>query len=247
MKILFIFIFFYNIYCFEEWWEKTNVTILNDENFYNFVGKEKYVVVEFFTKWCYYCKLMANEYEKFNENIKKNRDDILITKIDAEQYIIAAEYGIFSFPMIVLFYPNSKKIKKIFNNYRIAEYFEGWVNENCPKIVKKFLNKKSDDNNEDIKNVILKNTTKEMEFYQNEFKNIKMKIEEIEKKIKNINLTELKNYSNINNLKYNNNIVIIKINSYFIIYFIIFLFLCKKLVNFILYYFNLNKFHQAKE
>ena len=48
MKILFIFILFYNIYCFEEWWEKTNVTILNNENFYNFVGKDKYVVVEFY-------------------------------------------------------------------------------------------------------------------------------------------------------------------------------------------------------
>ena len=246
MKILFIFILFYNIYCFEEWWEKTNVTILNSENFYNFVGKDKYVVVEFFTKWCRYCKLMAEEFEKFNENIKKNRNDVLITKIDAEHNIIAAEYGIFNFPMIVLFYPNSKKIKKIFNNYRIAEYFEGWVNENCPKIVKKFLNSKNNENYEDIKNFKLNDTTKEMEFYQNEFKNIKIKIEEIEKKIKNINLTELKNYSNFNDLK-DDNIIIIKINSYFIIYLIIFLFICKKLVNFILCYFNLNKFHHANE
>ena len=54
----------------KEWWEETKVPILNETNFYDIIGHEKYVVVKFFTKWCIYCKYMSPEYEKFFEQNK---------------------------------------------------------------------------------------------------------------------------------------------------------------------------------
>ena len=56
---------FSNIFCIKEWWEDTKVPILNDTNFYDIVGHDKYVVVNFFTRTCIFCQNLAPEYEKF--------------------------------------------------------------------------------------------------------------------------------------------------------------------------------------
>ena len=51
------------------------VVELTSGNFDEIVGKEKYVVVKFYTKWCRYCRIMAPEYEKLYEDYHKVLDE----------------------------------------------------------------------------------------------------------------------------------------------------------------------------
>ena len=77
-------ILIYNIItisCIKEWWEDSSAIDLTTTNIYKYIGKDKYVIVEFFTKWCFYCKLLFPEYEKIYNDNKRFTD---LRKITAE-------------------------------------------------------------------------------------------------------------------------------------------------------------------
>ena len=217
-----IFILFFHlfpkIFSLDEWWEKTKVQLLNDNNFYEIVGHNKYVVVKFFTKWCVYCKAMAEEYDKLYEMYKNGRTDVLITKIECSiNQKIAADYGIFSFPYIALFFPENKKIKAIFTAKRTAEKMNEWINFVAPK--KNLLGIKKE-KEELPKNETQHNTTEVSEYITRQFSDIKKKMAEIE--------NFFKNESNLNNFREKNekedniddsddNIIEIKIGPFFVL------------------------------
>ena len=210
------------ISCIKEWWEDTKVPILNETNFYDIIGKEKYVVVEFFTKACIYCKYLAPEYEKFYELYLTKRDDVMITKIECfMSRKICTDYGVFAYPFIVLYFPESKKMKSVFKYKRTAEELDKWVNIIAPKKNLKQINK--EENKEDIinKNITESdNMTKIEDYIVKQFSEVKKDIMDIEKF-----LNESNNILNKTNYEENHNddededenIIEIKITPFFIV------------------------------
>ena len=217
-------------FCLKEWWEETNVPILNETNFYDIIGHEKYVVVEFFTKTCIYCKHLAPEYEKFYELYKIKRDDVAITKIECNlSRKICLDYGIFSYPFIVLFFPESKKMKSVFKYRRTAEEFDKWVNIVAPKKNLKKVNKEENKNKE--KNITENvNMTKIEDYIVQQFSEVKKDINDIEKFLNNSNNKTNGFFKNEKEDFYDDddeNIIEIKITPFLISEYVVFYFLLK--------------------
>ena len=154
--------------------------------------------MEFYTKWCHYCKLLAPEYDKLAEEYKNKRKDVIISRIEGQANDFTLQrYGIFRFPVIVLFKPHSKVIYSIFQNQRTFDELNKWVNESCPFIREKVKNSDKSKNNEENMAINIteieksQNLTTENEYIKNEFIDINKRIENI------------KNILNLNNKKKN--------------------------------------------
>ena len=218
-----IFIFltsFSQIFSFTEWWEDTKVPILNDTNFYDIIGKDKYVVVEFFTRACIYCKYLAPEYEKFYELYLTKREDVLITKIEClNSKKTCMDNGIFSFPFIALYFPESKKMKSVFKYRRTAEEFDKWINIIAPK--KNLKQSVKEEKKEDINNN--DNMTKIEDYIVQQFSDVRKDIGDIEKFLndnsKNISDILEKNNNNENEdlNEEDEDVIEIKITPFFIV------------------------------
>ena len=93
------------------WWENVRAKQLTVSNFDKIVGKGKYVLVEFYTKSCGYCRQFYPDLNRLQEEFMGKsppRTDIVIAKIDAEEERdLSRRYGISSYPTIVLFFPNN--------------------------------------------------------------------------------------------------------------------------------------------
>ena len=152
-----------------------------------YVGKNNYVIVEFYTKWCQYCKFLSPEYEKLVEEFKDKRKDIVIGRLEGQQNDFTLQrYGIYRFPVIALFKPNSKHIYTIYQRERSFEELKNWIIEACPEIIEE--KKEQNENNNINNNKTLKinmseyenqNLTTEDEYITNEFIHINKRIDNI--------------------------------------------------------------------
>ncbi|XP_060214393.1 protein disulfide-isomerase [Lycium barbarum] len=83
--------------------EKEFVVTLDHSNFSDFVGRHKFVVVEFYAPWCGHCKKLAPEYEKAAQVLSQNDPPVVLAKVDANEEqnkILASEFEIRGFPTI---------------------------------------------------------------------------------------------------------------------------------------------------
>lgn len=104
---------------------------LDEDNFFETVGKDKYVIVEFYTETCKYCTIIIPELEKLHDHIVKNKSNVIIGKINGhDNRPIANRYQITKYPKIVLFYPGSKDIKSVFKGKRVFNEFSKWLDSN---------------------------------------------------------------------------------------------------------------------
>jgi len=167
------------------------VVELTSENFEKIVGKKKYVMVKFYTKWCRYCKIMAPEYEKLYENYEKGgRKDLVISRIEAgSNEEIARRYGIFSFPIVVMFNPNSSEIASIFQGRRLAEDMNIWINTVAPQtedLVDESASYVYDDNDEFLNNFNQTETFHEIEDVKKNINSLSERMAKLEGEIQNI-------------------------------------------------------------
>jgi thioredoxin-like negative regulator of GroEL len=94
---------------------------------------------------------MAPEYDKLYENYLEKRKDVIIGRIDANaNQDISMKYGIFSFPIVVLFRPNDINIAHVFRSHRTADAMGQWIDQVAPKVeikeeIKFFEDKKEED------------------------------------------------------------------------------------------------------
>lgn len=115
---------------FKEWWEESNVVQLDNNNFFNYVGKDKYVIVKFYTKWCKFCKILSPEYEKVIDELKSKNSDIVVARLEGEDNnkSLLLKYGIDSFPQVVLFYPGDSDIGSILHSHdRNVRSIINWI------------------------------------------------------------------------------------------------------------------------
>ena len=78
--------------------------------------------MEFYTKWCHFCKLLAPEYGKLAQEYQNKRKDVVISRIEGQANDFTLQrFEIFRFPIIVLFKPNNKQIYSIFQDEKTFE------------------------------------------------------------------------------------------------------------------------------
>ena len=76
-----------------------SVISINKENFELVKNSDKPVLLDFYADWCGPCRMVA----PIVHEIAEERDDILVGKINVdEQEELAAEFGVFSIPTLVV-------------------------------------------------------------------------------------------------------------------------------------------------
>lgn len=124
---------------FNEWWEKSNLVTLDSDNFNDEVSQDQYTIVEFYTKWCKYCKILAPILDNLVHEVKKIENHnvkIKVARLESEtNQSIAFMYGVYSFPQVFLFH-KGKPIDS-FDDNRELSFFVFWIKKSLPYMKRK--------------------------------------------------------------------------------------------------------------
>ncbi len=86
--------------------------------------KDGIVLVDFFATWCGPCKMQS----PILEEIKEDRSDIKIMKVDVDQETeLAREYGVMSIPTLILFKDGKEVAKNV--GFMPKEVLIQWIND----------------------------------------------------------------------------------------------------------------------
>lgn len=132
---------------------------------------------------------MAPEYDKLFEIYKDTRKDLIIARLEGSiNEEVSNKYGIYSFPMIVLYKPNDLHGQAVFQGNRVANSMKIWIDSNIPE----YTEPKKIENNTVLNNI--KNETlpyevqianksvmtDEFEFFGREIDTLNQKIKHLE-------------------------------------------------------------------
>lgn len=94
--------------------------IANDNNF-NEVVNEEFVLVDFFATWCGLCKMLSLVLDQIK--------DVKIVKVDVDESPnLCKQYAIMSVPTLMIFKDGKMISKK--NGYMPLEMINSWIEEN---------------------------------------------------------------------------------------------------------------------
>ena len=222
----------------KQWWHDSKVIEFTSENITDYLGSDKYIILQFYTKWCVYCRTLFPIYEEIFKIFNSTRKDIIISKINADENSkISEEYGIFAFPNIALFKPGSKKMSSLYIGKADIRDIYAWIQSNCPIQIKKNLKGNTQENANNIENVNISlnkgRTTEENEYFKRKCYEIKERLNKLEEQLKKFKTLKTK-YKTIKIQKKQENVTKIKINAkvYFIIIMFTFIFKITKLILF---------------
>lgn len=98
-----------------------NVKKINSEEFTNVISKGT-VVVDFYAEWCGPCKMLA----PVLEDLAKEVNDVLITKINVDENINkAAQFNVSGVPTLILFKDGKEVDRKI--GFAAKPQLKAWI------------------------------------------------------------------------------------------------------------------------
>ena len=101
------------------------VSVLNNDNFDEFVKKHNHVFVKFFAPWCGHCKKMAPAYAAMATKFNEAGKDVVIAEVDCTVHNDAcAKFGVRGYPTLKFFF-NGEPVD--YNGDREAESIEKWI------------------------------------------------------------------------------------------------------------------------
>ncbi|CAN1346443.1 Protein disulfide isomerase-like 1-4 [Linum perenne] len=107
----------------DEEFDETDVVVLNEGNFSDFVKDHKFVLVEFYAPWCGHCQSLAPEYAAAATELKG--DDVALAKVDAtEESELSQEYDVQGFPTLVFF---ADGVNKPYSGQRTKDAIVAWI------------------------------------------------------------------------------------------------------------------------
>lgn len=102
--------------------DEKDVVVLKDSNFSDFIGKNRYVMVEFYAPWCGHCQALAPEYAAAATELK---GEVVLAKVDAtEESELAQKYEIQGFPTVYFFIDG---VHKDYSGQRTKDAIVSWV------------------------------------------------------------------------------------------------------------------------
>ncbi|WOL09609.1 hypothetical protein Cni_G18362 [Canna indica] len=82
--------------------DETDVVVLSDGNFSDFLAKHRHVMVEFYAPWCGHCQALAPEYAAAATALRD--EDVVLAKVDAtEENELAQRFEVQGFPTVLFF------------------------------------------------------------------------------------------------------------------------------------------------
>ena len=105
--------------------ENTDVVVLGDSTFDDFLKENKYVLAEFYAPWCGHCKALAPEYEKAATQLKEAGSEVKLAKIDATVHKeVAQKLAVQGYPTLFWFVDGEKMD---FKGGRTADAIVSWI------------------------------------------------------------------------------------------------------------------------
>ncbi|URE34173.1 Thioredoxin [Musa troglodytarum] len=82
--------------------DETDVVVLTDGNFSDFLAKNRHVMVEFYAPWCGHCQALAPEYAAAATALRG--EDVVLAKVDGtEENELAQRFELQGFPTVLFF------------------------------------------------------------------------------------------------------------------------------------------------
>ena len=81
----------------------SDVLDFSSGDFKSNVEKHNIILVEFFTYWCKYCRVLAPEYEKAATILKDDNPSIPLAKVDCDRGKPICSNGIRVYPTLIVF------------------------------------------------------------------------------------------------------------------------------------------------
>ena len=107
--------------------EDSDVVVLTNDSFDDFVSENKYVLAEFYAPWCGHCKNLAPHYEKAATELKEAGSEAKLAKIDATvEQDLAKKFGVQGYPTLLWFVNGEKSDYK---GGRTSETIVEWINK----------------------------------------------------------------------------------------------------------------------
>jgi len=107
--------------------EDSDVVVLTNDSFDDFVTENKYVLAEFYAPWCGHCKNLAPHYEKAATELKEAGSEAKLAKIDATvEQDLAKKFGVQGYPTLLWFVNGQKSDYK---GGRTSETIVEWINK----------------------------------------------------------------------------------------------------------------------
>lgn len=139
---------------FKEWWEESDLLELTSDNFDAQVKSNQLTVVEFYTKWCKYCKKLSpilDELVKVAEKISTPDIKVTIARLNAEAHqSTAILYNVFRYPTVICFHQG--KGLSVYEGGHEVNMLKFWIQRSMPYYKKPRLTKPKEDagNLEDV-------------------------------------------------------------------------------------------------
>ncbi|KPI85982.1 hypothetical protein ABL78_4944 [Leptomonas seymouri] len=84
---------------------------VNSENYYDVVGHDRYVLLEFYADWCGYCQDFSSMYEEYGMYVQSRPElveRVILAKVNSpENPRIQRRYGVRGYPTVLLVPPHS--------------------------------------------------------------------------------------------------------------------------------------------
>jgi thiol-disulfide isomerase/thioredoxin len=113
-----------------DWWEESNALLFSDTDFEKHVGKDKWVLLDFFGPKCPHCVHLVQPLNDVIDHFSDN-SNIIFAKINGNQfYSLTKKYEITGYPELILFKPHSQEVVSRYFCRMDAEHIIKWLNQN---------------------------------------------------------------------------------------------------------------------
>ncbi|GFP94356.1 protein disulfide isomerase-like 1-3 [Phtheirospermum japonicum] len=103
--------------------DESHVVVLKESNFSEYIGKNRFVMVEFYAPWCGHCQALAPEYAAAAAELKE--EAVTLAKVDAsEEAELSQKFDVQGFPTVYFFVDG---VHKLYPGQRTKDDIVTWL------------------------------------------------------------------------------------------------------------------------